>query len=307
MKSRCQFIRLNGKDMEPNQPPGNPTEPLLAAWIKWSMDFWESMAHMGPGPQGLAGGMEDFWHAALKMWQAFFSLLSEPETVTAVFQGINPPSEIILKMAQAGWSGYFYLQQQWLEKEMGEEPRSGSYGFENLDQDIFKICTEIYEEDFRQLLNLPQARLTRLSQERTDRALERFGQFQAAMAEFIYLLFLPMKKSLREMQAAAAGQEKPEEFKDYYRRWLKILEGHYMTLFKSPEYTRTLSHTLNALEDFTLAKRDLLAETLEALPVASNQDLDELYLEVYRLKKQVKELTRKLGTISPTLEPPEKA
>ena len=43
-----------------NHSPTNAPEPLLAAWIKWTMDFWESMAHMGPGPQELTGGAEDF-------------------------------------------------------------------------------------------------------------------------------------------------------------------------------------------------------------------------------------------------------
>ena len=91
----------------------------------------------------------------------------------------------------------------------------------------------------------------------------------------------------------------PEEFKDYYRRWLKVLEGHYMTLFKSPEYTRTMSHTLNALEDFTLAKQELLAEALEALPIPTHRDMDELYREVYLLKKQVKDLSKKMAGLAP--------
>ena len=292
--------------MDQDHPRANPTEPLLAAWIKWTMDFWESMTHMGPAHEDLTGGADDFWQSVLKMWQAFFSLLSEPETVAAVFKGIRPPSEIIVKMAQAGWAGYFHLHQQWLEGgATREELHSGAYGFENLDQDIFKICTEIYETEFRQLLNLPQVGLTRLSQERSNRAMDRFGQFQAAMAEFIYLLYLPMKKSLREIQGAETGADKPEEFKDYYRRWLKLLEGHYMTLFKSPEYTLTLSHTLETLEDFTLAKQELLAGSLEALPIPTHRDMDELYREVYLLKKQVKELSRKLAQLAPPLEAPE--
>jgi hypothetical protein len=252
------------------------------------------------------GESEDFWQSALKMWQAFFSLLSEPETVAAVFRGINPPSETILKMAQAGWTGYFYLHQQWLEGRAGTEESSVAYGFENLDQDIFKICSEVYEKDFLQLLNLPQAGLTRLSQERTNRARDRFGQFQAAMAEFVYLLYLPMKKSLREIKPQETG-EPPEEFKDYYRRWLKVLEGHYMTLFKSPEYTRTLSHTLDALEDFTLAKQELLADSLEGLPIPSQRDMDELYREIYLLKRQVKDLSKQLAKLAPPPDSPEES
>jgi hypothetical protein len=283
----------------------NSPEPLLAAWIKWTMDFWESVAHMGPGPQELSGGGEGFWESTLKMWQAFFSLLTEPETVAAVFKGIEPPSEIVLEMAQAGWAGYFHLHQKWLEGESGqEEPSREPDGFENLDQDIFKICSEIFEKDFRQLLKLPQVGLTRLARESVNRAMNCFDQFQGAMGEFIYLLYLPLKKSLREIKRSETA-EQPEEFKDYYRRWLKLLEGHYMTLFKSPEYIRTMSHTLDALEEFTLAKQELLASSLKALPIPTYRDMDELYQEVYLLKKQVKELSRKLDQLAPPPDSPE--
>lgn len=101
------------------------SEPLLAAWIKWTMDFWDTMAQMGPGLAGAgrSGGQAsretavsgDPWLAALNLWQAFFSLLTEPGMVAAVFQGIQAPSKIILRMAQAGWGGYFHLHQQWLQ------------------------------------------------------------------------------------------------------------------------------------------------------------------------------------------------
>ena len=259
------------------------SDPLLAAWIKWTMDFWDTMAQMGPGlgAAGRSGDREtgvsgDPWLAALNLWQAFFSLLTEPGTVTAVFQGIQAPSKIILRMAQAGWGGYFYLHRQWLQVWQGNESQPEENGYENLDQDVFKACNEIFEQDFRRLLNLPHLGQAGLPQEGVIRTTVEFNQFQAAMAEFIYLLFLPVKKSLRAMKTeyVNAGQEKfPEDFKEYYKRWLKILEGHYMTLFQSAEYIRTLTHTLHALEDFTLAIRTLVQTSLRA--IVGEMDLDD--------------------------------
>ncbi len=126
------------------------SEPLLAAWIKWTMDFWDTMAHMGPGPSGISeadGGASpegtapgDAWLSSLNLWQAFFSLLTEPETVAAVFQGIKAPAEIVLRMAQAGWGGYFQLHRQWLAGWEGDGTLAGAHDFEDLNQDIFKIC-----------------------------------------------------------------------------------------------------------------------------------------------------------------------
>jgi hypothetical protein len=289
------------------------SEPLLAAWIKWTMDFWDTTAHMGPGLAGAGRSGDqasretarsaDPWLASMNLWQAFFSLLTEPGTVTAVFQGIQAPSKIILRMAQAGWGGYFYLHQQWLEAWQGGGPTNHDY--ENLDQDIYQACNEILEHDFRRLLNLPHLCLTGLPQEGVIRATVTFNRFQAAMAEFIYLLYLPVKNSLRTMGAewVNGGPGKPpEDFKEYYKKWLRILEGYYMTLFQSAEYIRTLTHTLHALEDFTTAKQELLSEAMAALGLPTRRELDDLYREIYLLKKSVKVMARKLDQREPSPE-----
>jgi polyhydroxyalkanoate synthase subunit PhaE len=279
-------------------------EPLLAAWIKWTMDFWDTMTQMGPGLNG-AGQSEaqgDPCLMSLKLWQAFFGLLAEPGTVAAVFQGITAPSEIILRMAQAGWGGYSHLHRQWLEGWQGRAATGGRYEYENLDQDIFKICHEIYEDNFRAVLDLPQLRLTGLPQERVRQAMEKFNHFQTAMADFIYLLFLPVKKSLQAMRLERPETEAEtplEDFKDYYKRWLRILEGQYMTLFQSAEYTRTLCQTLNALGDFTLAKQKLLAEAMAALSLPSQRDMDGLYREMYLQKKRTRALAKQLAQTQP--------
>lgn len=291
------------------------SEPLLAAWIKWTMDCWDAMAHMGPGLNGVSGGgggsspeapaLADSWLSSLNLWQAFFSLLTEPETVAAVFRGIKAPPEIVLRMAQAGWGGYFHLHRQWLEGWNKEKAPASDQNFADLEKDIFKICNDLYEDDFRRLLNMPHLRLTHLTQERLNWATEKFNQFQAAVAEFIYMLYQPVKKSLRAMEGVGGkGRQEnpPKDFKEYYKGWLKILEGHYMTLFQSAEFTRTLAHTLIALQDFAMAKDALMAEVMEALSLPSRRDLDAIYREMYLLKKSLKEMAKKLDRAEPALE-----
>jgi hypothetical protein len=288
-------------------PRKSESEPLLAAWIKWTMHYWETMAPMGPGLAGKSesdGGsppeeaVQSYaWLSSLKLWQAFFSLLAEPETVAAVFQGIRAPSEIVLRLAQAGWGGYAHMHRQWLERWEVDGNPSSACGFEDLEEDISKICKDLFEKDFNRLLNMPHLRLTFLTQERLDQTTGKFNEFQAAMAEFIRMVFSPVKKSLRSMGGVGEiGKHKsPEDFKEYYKEWLKMLEGHYMTLFQSTEYVQTLVDTLNALQDFTIAKDALLAETMEALSLPSRRDLDALYREMYLLKKSMKEMAKKKG------------
>jgi len=291
-------------------------EPLLAAWIKWTMDFWEAMAQMGPGPAGTVKAGDgtpngaapiDSCLAALSLWQAFFSLLTEPGTVTAVFQDIKAPSEIILKMAQSGWQGYCHLHRQWLQGWQGDGAPAETGDYDTLDQDIIKTCHDLCEHEFASLLDLPHLQLRGGSPERLHRATDTFNQFQAALAEFIYLLARPVKKSLQAMGGGpppAAAAQPPEDFKEYYRKWLRILQGYYMTLFQSAEFTQTLGHFLHALEDFTMAKQDLIADAIEALGWPSRRDMDELYRELYQLKKNMKAMAKKLDQPVPVGKEP---
>jgi polyhydroxyalkanoate synthesis regulator phasin len=73
--------------------------------------------------------------------------------------------------------------------------------------------------------------------------------------------------------------------------WIKVLEGHYMTLFKSPDYLDSLVRTLGTAQDYKMAQHQMLADILQVLPIPTNKDMDELYKEIYLLKKKVKELS----------------
>lgn len=295
--------------MNQDQKERSGPENLLTAWMKAGADFWGSMMKMLPStPEMLALSEEavksrpqELLKSTMKMWQSVFSTLSEQEGMDTLFKGINMLPEIVLRMAKTGWDGYFHLQQQWLERVGRIGQRTEAYKFEDLDQNVFKAWTEIYEKEFKQFLTVPQLGLTRYYQERMGVAMDKFNLFQAAMAEFFRTLFLPMEKAYRVMQEKIGELTKegklPENPKEYYLMWLKILEGHYMTLFKSPEYTRILSNTLNVMEGFLMARQIMLQDIIQTLPVPSNKDMDDLYKDLYLLKKKVKEIEKKLDKV----------
>ena len=65
-----------------------------------------------------------------------------------------------------------------------------------------------------------------------------------------------------------------------------------MTLFQSPEYIQTLGKTLETMSAFSLARNDVLEDTLNSLPIPKQKDMDELYQELYLLKKRIKVLEK---------------
>ena len=282
---------------------------LLGAWMKTATDFWGSMTKMWQSTlethqkstssqEKAKARPQQLWDASLNIWQTMVSAYSTPETLDAAAKGMHALPEIVLRMAKTGWEGYFHLQQQWLEKAGGIGSKTEAYNFENLDQETFKAWLEIYQKDFSQFLHIPPLGLTRVYQERLNRAVDKFNVFQVEAAEFLYLLYLPLEKSLHVMgekfQELSKEGDLSENFKDHYNMWIKILEGHYMTLFQSPEYTRTLSKALNSAEDFILARQELLNDALKTLHIPTEKDMDELYKELYLLKKKVKKLEKKV-------------
>jgi polyhydroxyalkanoate synthase subunit PhaE len=286
-------------------------EALLSAWMKTATDFWGSVMEAwpetspsfeapSPSEEGEAAKvrMKETMDSVQKTWQVFSSIIKNPDFLESVSKGVHTLPEIVLKMFRVAWEGFFNLQKQWLGR-MGSIGRPGeAFKFEDLDQGPFKVWTEMYEKEFSQFYNFPQLGLTRFYQERMTQAMDQFNRYQASMGEFFHLLYLPLEKSSRVLQekvaALAESGKLPENFQDYYRVWLKILEGHYMTLFKSPEFTQTLARALEATENFMEAKQAVLQDLLQFLPVPTHKEMDDLYRELYVLKKKVKELDKKL-------------
>jgi len=283
-------------------------QALLSAWMKTANDFWESMfrtwtdaTHAFQPPKasrkGTAGRTQASMDTAMKTWQAVFSAMSKPEIMEPMFKGIGVMPEILMKMAQTSLAGFLQVQHKWFERAGRVGKSVEAYTFEDLDENAFRAWAEIYEKEFRQFLNIPQLGLTRFYQEKMNRALDKFNLFQAAMTEFLRLLYLPVTRSFGVMQEKLGEMvdagKLPEDSKTYYQMWIKILEGHYMTLFQSPEYVNILGNTLVSMSDFTAAKNEVIEDMLNMFPIPKQKDMDELYQEIYLLKKRIKALEKK--------------
>jgi len=283
-------------------------ESQFADWMKTITESCLSMASMWANAARSAGmttpsqkdvkksRVLESWQTTQKTWKALFAILSEPDTIQAFFKGNSVLPEILVNMAQTGLFALINLQQQWLEKAEKVGKSTKAFTFENLDEDFLKSWKDIYEKEVRKFFNIPQLGLARLYQEKMFWAVDKFNLYQATVAEFIRLLYLPVEKSFQAMQEKltemADGGELPEDSKTYYQMWIKILEGHYMKLLQSPEYTQLMHKTLNSLSEVSVAKKEILQDAMKMLPVPTQKEMDELYKEIYELKKKIKTLEK---------------
>ena len=301
------------------RPQGPADNPFLDTWVKGVTDFWSQVAALwssSPGettgatgaddesdpesgvkmPKGAMERLEGAWRLAAKASQTALSSLQNPQTMEGLIAGSQVAPQVGLQMAGVFWEGYTRLWQQWADKAASLARRTEPYDFDDVNPEHFRVWGEIYEKDFQRFLHVPQLGLTRTYQEKVNLVMDKLNVFQGKMSEFFLVLYAPLEKSLRYMQQKLEEEYDEggpsDDFKNYYQAWLKILEGHYMTLFTSPEYVSVLTETLTTMEDFISVRRSLLEDLLKALPVPTLKEMDEVCQELYLLKKEVRQLKR---------------
>lgn len=293
-------------ETQQGQAPGGLFPP---DFIKAGADLWTSLLKMVPPPSGAAAGPSgqkpprnrslESMETALKMWQSLSATMSDPAAASAASKSLDALPDLFLKIAEASWDTCFQIQKGQIEKAGKIGRKVEAYHFENLDQEFFKTLKDIYEKEVRQFFYIPQLGLARFYQERMNLLLDKLALLKATGAEFFSLLNLPFEQTTRVMQQEVeklAQQGKvPKQAKEYYNLWVKILEGHFMTLFKSPEYNQTLADLFIKATDFIVAKNEVFQDILQILPVPTYKEVDELYRDLHALKKRVRELEGQLN------------
>ncbi|MBT8361216.1 MAG: hypothetical protein HKP41_21365 [Desulfobacterales bacterium] len=291
---------------EKNEDPFGMSS-IANIWLKSMGDLWGNMAEQWAASQdqqkmGSMGSQysnpkaQAAMEATLKNFRAMSGVMATPESLAALLKGGGTVPEVLLKLSQSSLDGFFEMQQKMVERLGRVGETAEAYKFQDIDENIFRAWTDTYEKEFKQFFHIPQLGLMRNYQEKINLVADKYSLFQSTLSEFLCLLGLPFNRTLQVMQdklaEMAESEGLPEETREYYNMWVKVLEGHYMTLFQTPEYTETLARTVNALADFSAARNAALEDLLDTLPVAKLSDMDDMARELYELKKRVRKLEK---------------
>ena len=287
-------------------------EDMFTPWTQSMAEMWGGMLRLwfpdadskpagpaqdepGAGP-GTADRVGTSVEAALKNWHSFSAGMSEPESLESLFKGAGAMPEVLANLAQASFKGFLEMQQRILDRATRLGDHVDAYTFSDIDENIFRTWTDVYEKEFSRFFQIPKLGLVREYQERISQATDAYNRHQATLNEFMRLLALPVSRSFSVLQEQvselAEKGELPEDGRAYYDMWIKVLEGHYMTLFQTPEYIETLSRTLRNFTAFQTARNAVVEDMLSGLPVPVRSEIDELYQEIHRLKRRLRTLEK---------------
>lgn len=287
---------------ETTQGQGDPfidwekmTNEYMAPFLKQWGDFFlqpeqqKQSATRGRGAESLL--------SSTKMWQSMVGAMSGPESLGRFQKATEMTPDIVLAFAQTCMQGVTDLQIQvseWVQKRGASLSEADVL---ELDKELLKNWSETYEKEFSRYLKMPQLGLGRQYQEKAQNATDKMNLFQLELSKFLHMLSLPVEQSLKSLQEQmtemAEEGSMDEKSKTYYNLWIKLLEGHYMELFKQKEYSDTMNKTLFALHEFSDAKQAVVNDLLTQLNIPTYQEMDELSKEVYLLKKRLRALEQK--------------
>lgn len=276
-------------------------------WNKVMQEYWLPLTKAWGGvfqpfetdenEQLSKGRVTDSIHATTRIWQSIMGAMTEPGAFEHLQKATEMTPDIALGFTQTCMESFNNLQAQtgeWIRKRGAS---LSTADLQQLDSELIKDLTETYEKEFSKYFKIPQVGLNRLSQERSLDAVDKHNSYQLAMAEFLHMLYLPVEKSLKSLQEKMVEMTKEGSLdtksKTYYDLWIKLLEGHYMELFKQPDYKDAMGKTLCALAASARARQAVVNDALKQVNVPTNQDLDELSKEIYLLKKRMRAMEKK--------------
>lgn len=297
---------------------GNEFGELIESWMKIAQNCWLEMGKGSEETLSGAGLSFDFdtdgegtdddkfktyktWQSSVNNFSSLLKIMMAPENQESLSKSFFAFTEGMAEVTGESLENIAEFQSQLVKSftKVGEHTKA--YSFDDLDRSAFESFRELYKTEFQKYLNIPKIGLPREFHEQLSHLTDTSNIFSSYLAELFYLFTLPIEKSNRVMQRKMKEMiergELGADSKQLYNEWIKVLEGHYMELLKSKDYTEVLDNTIGSLAAYKNVKTDVTNVFLKQLQIPTSRDMDEVYKDLYQMKKKIKELSKKVARL----------
>ncbi len=304
--------------MEDPTIAGRESEHSAFSWLELATGFWDEVSKIITDTQiptdkknPLPSNEDSFknryrtyqiWKTGFKNINSFVQMMTRQDNREAVSESMVTFFELLTQITGDSSENLLEFQQHILNSISRVGEHTKAYNFDDLDHRIFESLRKLYEYEFQKYIYVPKLGLPRFYLERISALIDKFNIHYSYLSELIYLFFVPIEKTNRIIQAEIEEMMRHKDFVEdsdaLYNEWVKMLEGHYMKLLQSAEYTEVLKKTIDSLSDYRKSKDEVLYLILKMLPIPTNKEMDDVYRELYMMKKQIRELTDQMNQLS---------
>ena len=255
--------------------------------------FWDGVM-ISPSSQKKKGQKKEEtafpWQEALNGWQA----LQEETFKSVLSDSMEWAGHEAMKqwghVAASGWEAW-----QGEKKGMFPFDTMGGTSVANMAlRDMSQRLFSFFSEEVSRLVSLPALGLSRNYHEKMAGVVEKSNYFFLTLSEYLSMMFTPFEGAGVVVQESLKRVEKESQegvdTDKLYTLWVEELEKGYFALYSSKEYLNVLKRVVEAMGEYTLARQVFVGDCLRLMGIPSEGDLDDLYKDIYLLKKRVSEL-----------------
>lgn len=186
-------------------------------------------------------------------------------------------------------------------------------------QEFFGMWTKSYQSALGKLAQVPAFGPVREKQEKIMKSIPLYTNlysawiesnvnFQSIFAEAMRRTCEKTAEQLSEDIKNGKGNMGPETYKDLYKTWIDAYSETFKEFMKSGHFASDMGKLSSIFMDFQKYNREIIEENcLKPNSLPTKTENDHINKEIYDLKRIVKELTKELqelskekGTVSPT-------
>ena len=172
--------------------------------------------------------------------------------------------------------------------------------------DFFNQISDKYEATFGKVVKMMNMGINLEIADENQRALDAYYKMMFAAGKLSSILLKSNNDNtqalMEKYQEMVKDGQKVSTFKEFYDLWYNINETAMETLFDTDVFAKAFSEFTDKYFIYMSAQNAVLERNLAKLPIPTNKDMNSLYLTVYNLRKDVRDLKREIEAMKEKTE-----
>ncbi len=175
--------------------------------------------------------------------------------------------------------------------------------------DALKEWKKAYDETFGVLIKSPVVGSSREMLEQNNKAIEAMIEMLVSVSEFMTQAmthgYKNSKEAFKDYIESIDNGEEPKTFSEFYDMWSKYVEDAIESYFYTDEFSKLIAKTADSAMIFKIEYDKVIEKALENLPIVTMSEVDNVYKNVYELKREIRSMKKELEEMKNKNKPEE--
>ena len=257
------------------------------------LEMYNQLFELYKGTANAEDFMKHMQENSNKMMASFIQNSIPNEKVAELFQQPQQLMETCVKL-------YQNMMQPWMQidEELVERVMKGDL---DASLDFFNQVSEKYDATFGKVVKMMNMGINLEAADEQQKALDAYYQLMFAAGKLAAIMSKSNNDSSKTMvekyQHMVQEGQKVSTFKEFYELWYNTNEKAMEDLFATAMFSKAFAEFTDKYFKYVSASNAVLERNLAKLPIPTNKDMNSLYLTVYNLRKDVRDLKRELEAV----------